>query len=220
MGGNLSKRDEGNEDPVPRHFHVCIFGSARLKKGDPAYDIVYELSSMIAKEGLDVVTGGGPGLMDAASKGHQEGRKNNNVHAVGLTIPLPKEQTTSSHLDIKKEFSRFSKRLDNFMVLSNVVVVAPGGVGTLLEFLYSWQLVQVKQICDIPIILLGDMWPELIEWIEKWPLAQKLISPEDMHSLFLAADCNEAMKIIKKAYEEYNKGGEDFCSTYKKYRID
>ena len=216
----MAREKEDHENPTPKHFHVCIFGSARLKKGDPAYDLVYELSTMIADEGLDVVTGGGPGLMDAASAGHKSGRKNNDVHAVGLTIHLPREQITSPHLDIKKEFSTFSKRLDNFMLLSNIVVVAPGGVGTLLEFLYSWQLVQVKHICDIPIILLGDMWPELIEWIEKWPLAQKLISPEDMNSLFLAKDCPEAMKVIKKAHEEFKNGGSDFCLTYKKYRID
>lgn len=202
------------------HFRVCIFGSARLKEGDPEYDIVYKLSKMIAEEGVDIITGGGPGLMEAASAGHHAGRKDGNTHTFGLTIHLPREQKTSQHLDIKKEFSRFSERLDNFMILSNVVVVAPGGVGTLLEFLYTWQLVQVKHICDIPIILLGEMWPELIQWIEKWPLEHKLLTPEEMHSLFLADDCEEAIKIIRKAYSEFKKGGEDFCLTYKKYKIN
>jgi uncharacterized protein (TIGR00730 family) len=206
--------------PPPEHFHVCIFGSARIRKGGPEYELVQTLSKKVAEEGMDVVTGGGPGLMEAASKGHKEGRKDKDTHAVGLTIHLPKEQETNPHLDIKKEFYRFSERLDNFMLLSNVVVVAPGGVGTLLEFLYAWQLVQVKHICNIPIILLGAMWPELIEWIEKWPLKNKLISPEEMNPLFLAEDCDEAMKVIRKAFEEYKRGGEDFCLTYKKYRID
>jgi len=216
----MSNDKENQGDAPPKHFHVCIFGSARLKEGDPAYTLVHELSGLIAKEGLDVVTGGGPGLMDAASRGHHEGRKNNDVHTVGLTIHLPNEQADSYHLDIKKEFSTFSKRLDNFMLLSNVVVVAPGGVGTLLEFLYSWQLVQVKHICDIPIILLGEMWDELIEWVEKWPLAHGLIGPDDLNSIFLAKDCPEAMKVIMRAYDEYTKGGKDFCLTYKKYKIE
>ncbi len=124
------------------------------------------------------------------------------------------------HLDIKKEFSRFSDRLDNFMLLSNVVVVAPGGVGTLLELFYAWQLVQVEHICDTPIILLGEMWPDLIDWIEKWPLKLGLISQDDMIPLFLARDSEEAMKIVRKAFEEYKKGGDEFCLTYDKYSID
>jgi uncharacterized protein (TIGR00725 family) len=136
-------------------FHVCIFGSARLREGDPEYNLIYQLSTMIAEEGMNVVTGGGPGLMEAASKGHRAGRKDKKVQTIGLTINLPKKEEANPHLDIKKDFEKFSSRLDNFMLLSNVVVVAPGGVGTLLEFLYTWQLVQVKHICEIPIILLG-----------------------------------------------------------------
>jgi uncharacterized protein (TIGR00730 family) len=216
----LKKRTKVNKRNKQSHFHVCIFGSARLREVDPEFGLVYRLSSMIAAEGMDVVTGGGPGLMEAASKGHKEARTDNNTHTLGLTIHLPKEQMSNQHLDIKKEFFKFSNRLDNFMVLSNVVVVAPGGVGTLLEFLYAWQLVQVKHVCDIPIILLGDMWPEFIEWIEKWPIKNKLIGPEDMNTIFLASTPEEAMKVIRTAYAEYKKGGADFCLNYNKYRID
>jgi uncharacterized protein (TIGR00730 family) len=207
-------------EAAPEHFHVCIFGSARISEGDPAYRLVEELSGMIAEEGLDVVTGGGPGLMEAANKGHKKGRVDVDTHSIGLNIKLPKEQGPNAHLDIKKEFSRFSERLDNFMLLSNVVVVAPGGVGTLLELFYAWQLVQVEHICNIPIILLGDMWTELIDWIEKWPLKLGLLSRDDMIPLFHAQDSEEAMKIIRKAFEEYKKGGEDFCLSFDKYSVD
>jgi uncharacterized protein (TIGR00730 family) len=205
---------------TPEHFHVCIFGSARISEDDPAYRLVNKLSRMIAEEGLDVVTGGGPGLMEAANKGHKEGRVDVDTHSIGLNIKIPGEQEPNAHLDIKKEFSRFSERLDNFMLLSNVVVVAPGGVGTLLELFYAWQLVQVEHICDTPIILLGEMWPDLIDWIEKWPLKLGLIGQEDMIPLFLARDSVEAMKIVRKAFEEYKKGGDEFCLTYDKYSID
>jgi len=205
---------------IPKHFHVCIFGSARIKEGDPNYHIVYELSNLIAKEGMDVVTGGGPGLMEAANKGHKDGQTDLGSHSVGLTIKLPKEQDANPHLDVKKDFERFSERLDNFMSLSNVVVVAPGGVGTLLEFFYTWQLVQVKHICDIPVILLGEMWPELLAWVEKWPVAKGLISPDECHPLFLASNCEEAMHVIKKAYEDFKEGKTDFCLNHKKYRIE
>jgi uncharacterized protein (TIGR00730 family) len=214
------KDKNAKKEAAPVHFHVCIFGSARISKGDPNYSLVEELSRMIAEEGLDVVTGGGPGLMEAANKGHKEARVDVDTHSIGLNIKLPNEQDANPHLDIKKEFSRFSERLDNFMRLSNVVVVAPGGVGTLLELFYAWQLVQVEHICDTPIILLGDMWPELIDWIEKWPLKLGLLSRDDMVPLFHARDSEEAMKIIRKAFEEYKKGGEEFCLTFDKYSID
>jgi len=203
------------------HFRVAIFGSARLKPNDSRYKQVQTLAKMIAQEGLDVVTGGGPGIMEAANKGHREGRKGkgHGSHSFGLNIVLPKEQSSNKHLDIKKDFERFSERLDYFMYLSNVVVVAPGGVGTLLEFFYTWQLIQVKHICSIPIIFVGEMWPPLLKWIEKWPLKKKFVDKADMHPFFLAKNCTEAMSIIKMANKEYLKGNKDFCSNFQKYRI-
>lgn len=203
-----------------KRFRIAIFGSARIKPNDPRYKQIYSLAKRIASAGFDVVTGGGPGIMEAANKGHKDGRKKGkHVHSFGLNIMLPEEQSANKHLDIKKDFKRFSARLDYFMDLSNIVVVAPGGVGTLLEFFYTWQLIQVKHVNSIPIIFMGDMWPELIDWIEKWPLKKKLISHKDLNSLFLAKHCSEAIKIIKKAHEDYVNGGNDFCSNFNKYRI-
>lgn len=203
-----------------KHFRVAIFGSARIKPNDSRYKQIYSLAKRIAGAGFDVVTGGGPGIMEAANKGHREGRrKGKQVHSFGLNIMLPQEQAANKHLDIKRDFKRFSTRLDYFMNLSNVVVVAPGGVGTLLEFFYTWQLIQVKHICSIPIIFMGDMWPELIDWIEKWPLKKRLLDRHDLHPLFLAKHCSEAMKIIKKTHQDYIDGGADFCTNYKKYKI-
>jgi uncharacterized protein (TIGR00730 family) len=203
----------------PSHFRVAIFGSARIKENNPRYRQIEMLARMIAVEGMDIVTGGGPGIMEAAAKGHQAGRKNDDVQAYGLNIKLPREQTPNKHLDIKKEFELFSSRLDNFVHLSNVVVVAPGGIGTLLELFYTWQLVQVRHTCHIPIILLGSMWPPFIKWMEEWPLKRKMISPQDMHLIFLADHCREAMRIIKKTHEEYKNGNPDFCKRYKDYKI-
>ena len=168
-----------------RHFRVAIFGSARIKKGDSTYNLVYTLARMIAAQGIDVVTGGGPGLMNAVSKGHHAGRKGNNTHSIGLTIKLPKEQKKGYHLDIVEDFNKFSNRLDAFMQLSNAVVVAPGGIGTLLELFYSWQLVQVKHMCDIPIILLGNEWKGLIKWIRKSPFKKNLLDEKDFENIFI-----------------------------------
>ena len=171
-----------------------------------------KLGEMIGKEGIDIVTGGGPGIMEAACLGHEVGRKsvkNNGAHEFGLTIKLPKEQRDNQHFDMKKDFREFSKRLDYFVQLSDVVVVATGGVGTLLELLYTWQLVQVEHIYDIPIILLGDQWPPLIEWIKKGPLKHGLMSEEDLDALYVVKDAKEAFKIIETSHELYkrlNKG--------------
>ena len=105
------------------------------------------------------------------------------------------------------------------MLLSNIVVVAPGGVGTLLELFYTWQLMQVRHICHIPIILLGDEWKGLLEWLKKSPLKKNFFEKEDYQLLFLANSGTEAIKVIDKAYEEFKKGNKDFCLNYKKYRI-
>ncbi len=204
----------------PDHFRVAIFGSARIKPNDPRYNQIYSLARMIAAHGMDVVTGGGPGIMEAANKGHREGRKGLDVHSYGLNIALPKEQMSNKHLDVKEEFRRFSSRLDYFMKLSNVVVVAPGGIGTILELMYAWQLVQVKHICNTPIILMGKMWEPFIRWIEKWPLKSRFLDESDLMPIFLADHCREAMRIIKRAHHDFVNRGEDYCWNYRKYKIE
>jgi uncharacterized protein (TIGR00730 family) len=220
----------------PKHFRVAIFGSARLSKGDVRYKQVFSLAKMIALCGMDIVTGGGPGLMDAASRGHHAGRKekkaskkncesssssssssSKSAHSIGLTINLPMEQNDGYHLDIKKDFNRFSNRLDSFMELSNAVVVAPGGIGTLLELLYTWQLVQVKHICETPIILLGAHWQGLLDWIKKEMARKKLMSMSDFNNVFVVRTASCAMRIIKKVQMDSMKSGH-VCSNFKKYK--
>lgn len=214
----MSKKHQFHANP--NHFRVAIFGSARIKPNDPRYNQIYSLARMIAEEGMDIVTGGGPGLMEAANKGHMEGRKTKKVRSLGLNIMLPNEQEANKHLDIRRDFRLFSKRLDYFMQLSNVVVVAQGGIGTLLELMYTWQLIQVEHTCHIPIILLGDMWQPFIEWIENWPLRKKMLNEEDMHPIFLADHVREAMKIIRKAHHDFNHRGPNYCWNYRKYRFE
>lgn len=220
----MAKKKRGKKRTIQQElekkdFRVAIFGSARIKKNNPTYKQVRTLAKMLGERGIDIVTGGGPGLMQAASEGHRKGRKNKKIHSIGLAIKLPKEQKPNKYLDLVKEFSRFSDRLDNFMLLSNAIVVAPGGVGTLLEFFYTWQLVQVHHICNIPIILLGKQWPGLIKWLEKEPLARKYFSKKDLNLIFLADNCNDAIKMIDNAYYEYKKGNKNYCLNYKKYKL-
>jgi len=124
----------------------------------------------------------------------------------------------SRHFDVKREFERFSDRLDAFMQLANAVVVAPGGVGTTLELLYTWQLIQVNHTCKIPIILLGDMWPGLIEWIAKNPLKKRLLNPEDLKLLYCVKNADQVLELLDDAYKQYVEGGPDYCVNIEKYR--
>jgi uncharacterized protein (TIGR00730 family) len=201
------------------HFRVAIFGSARIGKDDTNYRLVFNLAKLIAGHGIDVVTGGGPGLMDAASSGHHVGNRGGASHSIGLNIRLPFEQSDADHLDIKKDFSHFSDRLDHFMVLSNAIVVAPGGVGTLLELFYSWQLMQVKHICNVPIVLLGQMWLGLMEWVRKWPLENGLLDQQDLELSFVAKSCDEAFTVIREAHDAFSRGDENFCLNYHLYKL-
>ncbi len=199
-------------------FRVTIFGSARIKSTDQQYKDVYQLAKMIADHDFDIVTGGGPGMMEAANAGHNSGDGDHDSDNIGLTIQLPWESEENKHLEIKKHFNKFSGRLDTFMALSSVVVVTPGGIGTCLELFYTWQLIQVKHILPIPIILIGNMWKTLIDWIKKYPLAQGLISPEDMDCIQIVKNNKEAMKIILATYNKTKKTGTN--NNGKKYQLD
>lgn len=185
-----------------KRFRVVIFGSARIEKGDPTWNLVYDLAKSIAMEGMDLVTGGGPGLMDAASEGHNAGDIRHQANSIGLQIKLPDTQRDAHHIDIMKEFSRFSTRLDNFIELANAVVVAPGGVGTLLELCYTWQLMQVKMISHIPIILIGEIWLDFGLWIKKWALKNKFLDQKDFALLHLVYNYTDALEILKDAFSK------------------
>jgi uncharacterized protein (TIGR00730 family) len=199
------------------HFKVSIFGSARVKPGDEAYDGAYELAKNIAGLGMDVITGGGPGVMGAASQGHKDGDPDDKVHTIGINIKLPEEQEANPGLEMVKTHERFSTRLDDFMLLSNIAVVMPGGIGTCLEFFYTWQLIQVNHICHIPLILVGDMWRNIINWVVDNPLKDGYLSSKDLESVVLVDNAEEAFEVIKVAKQHFDESGKDVCVNWKKY---
>jgi len=188
-----------------KKFTIAIFGSARTKKGDKRYDMVYELAKEIGKAGYDVVTGGGPGMMEAANEGHAAGDKKGVADSIGLVIKLPWENSANGFVELKKTFNRFSDRLETFLALMSVAVITDGGIGTLLELSYMWQYTQVGKVPKFPIILVGKMWKDLLKWAKKDMLKAGLVSAEDFDNVFIAEDNVEAMKIIKKAYKEFAK---------------
>jgi uncharacterized protein (TIGR00730 family) len=211
--------DQFTEMTTHERFRVSLFGSARIKEGSPEYILVYDLAMLIAAADMDLVTGGGPGLMEAASNGYFVGKKDSSQHSIGLQIKLPKPQPLAAHLDVKKEFDHFSERLDNFVALSNAFVVTPGGIGTMLELLYTWQLAQVKEITNKPIILLGEMWLGFVQWIREWPLKAELLSEEDLQLIYVAGNIREAFTVIEESYRHFREGGQDFCRQYQRYRL-
>src|SRR4051794_24488816 len=187
-------------------FRICIFGSARIRPEDPVYQMVYRLARSLAKLGVDIVTGGGPGLMEAANRGVQEAG-NEQSKSYGLPIELPKRlEAPNKHLDIKSRHRRFSSRLDEFMRLSHAVVVAPGGIGTVLELMYVWQLLQVGKIEPRPVILLGrDFWSGLIAWMREQQLGKGFIAPQDLDCVHLIDRTKDVVDVIRCAVEDYRK---------------
>lgn len=182
------------------YFRVAIFGSARIEPESDDYKLVYDIAYHLALRGVDVVTGGGPGLMQAASKGAQDGSEKS--RSIGLAIVLPFEKGGANvHLDVKREHRRFSSRLDDFMRSSNAAIVTPGGIGTLLELMFTWQLIQAQHIPPRPIILLGPggMWDELVAWLYKWPVKHNLISQDDMNHIRLCKSSKDVMSNLEAA---------------------
>lgn len=186
-------------------YRVSIFGSARIKPETAEYKEVYLLAKKLASRGVDIVTGGGPGLMEAANSGAKDGSTMS--RSFGLHIELPFEADTNSHLDVKYLHRRFSSRLDEFMRMSHAVIVTPGGIGTLLEMFYTWQLMQVNHIAPRPLILMGEMWEGLMEWLETGPLAQRLMDQKDFDRLTFAKSVDEVIQhlepYIKKFYHDH-----------------
>ncbi len=177
-------------------YRVSIFGSARIKPDTKEYKGVYTLAKELAENGADIVTGGGPGLMEAANAGVKKGSSSKSK-SFGIRIDLPFEATPNEHLDIKFYHKRFSSRLDEFMRISHAVVVTPGGIGTLLELLYTWQLIQVNHISSRPIILVGDMWNGFFDWIKSEPLKAQLLDKSDLDNIIIVKNVHEVTKLLK-----------------------
>ncbi|WP_372367566.1 TIGR00730 family Rossman fold protein [Candidatus Uabimicrobium sp. HlEnr_7] len=193
------------------YYRVTIFGSARIHENDPYYENVTNLAKALSEKGVDIVTGGGPGLMEAANKGAK--LSGNKIRSIGISIELPFEQTSNQHLDIKKSHRRFSSRLDEFMRISHAVIVTPGGLGTLLELFYTWQLLQVEHIKERPIILFGKkFWEGMINWIREIPIDNKMISPEDLDHVHIFDSVEEVIEFLTPQIKQFNSKSKSFIN--------
>ena len=179
-------------------YRVSIFGSARASAGSFAYDETRRVATALAEMGCDIITGGGPGLMQAANEGAaaSPGR----ARSVGIRVDLPFEQEVNAFVGLAFEHRTFFTRLHQFVLLSDAFVVAPGGIGTVLEMLMIWQLLQVRHLRDVPLILAGPMWPGLVEWARASMLSTTppLASPEDMTIPRCVPTGNDAIALIRE----------------------
>ena len=147
-----------------QNYRVTIFGSARIKTGTHAYEQVKKLAAELTKMGCDIISGGGPGLMQAANEGAHSVHRKATKRSVGIRIALPFEQDVNPFVGQAYEHRTFFSRLHHFMIMSDAFVVVPGGIGTLLELSLAWQLLQVSKLYNTPLVLVGKMWTELVEW--------------------------------------------------------
>ena len=185
------------------HYRVSIFGSSRIRRGDPIYEEVKKLSFDLATMGVDIVTGGGPGLMEAANAGAVEGQIESKSRSFGLAIHLPTEESANPFVDKVFRHRTFFSRLHHFIRLSSAFIVMPGGVGTALELFMVWQLLQVKHMKEHPLILVGTMWPGLIDWIRATMLERGLVSPSDFDVIKVVGSSEDAVPIIRESYERW-----------------
>ncbi len=177
---------------------VSIFGSARTKPTDRYYKETVEIAEKLVKQGFGVITGGGPGLMEAANKGAQQG----DGTSVGLVIELPFEQDINPYIDKDKliNFDYFFVRKVMFIKYAQAFVVMPGGFGTLDELFEALTLIQTLKIKKFPILLFGsDFWSGLIDWIKNTLLEEyHNISPEDLDLIKVVDDVDEAIKYVSQ----------------------
>jgi uncharacterized protein (TIGR00730 family) len=186
-------------------YRVAIFGSARPTPGTFGYEEVKRAAAAFTEMGCDIVTGGGPGLMQAANEGAASvggaGR------STGIRVDLPFEQEINPFVEHVFEHKTFFSRLHHFVLTSDAFVVAPGGIGTVLETMMIWQLLQVRHLDRVPLLLVGKMWPGLVDWVRESMLTSNppLISPTDADIPQCLANADEAIAVVRDLHDQWKR---------------
>jgi uncharacterized protein (TIGR00730 family) len=184
---------QGFEDLASVTHGVAIFGSARTRPDDPVYKAAEETAALLARSGCAVVTGGGPGIMEAANKGAFEA----GGVSIGCNIELPHEQKSNDYLTLSLKFKYFFVRKMMFVKYSDAFVIFPGGFGTLDELFESLTLIQTGKIHNFPVVLYGsEYWRGMLDWLKGPMLAERKIVEEDFRRLHLTDSPEEIVKIV------------------------
>ena len=196
---NLTRLKPSERD----RYRVTIFGSARAKPGTFGYDEAKRMAAALAAMGCDIITGGGPGLMQAANEGAAS--SSGTSHSVGIRVDLPFEQEVNAFVTEAFEHRTFFTRLHQFVLTSDAFLVAPGGIGTVLETMMIWQLLQVGHLQNTPLILVGKMWPGLIEWARRSMVKVDvpLASAGDMDIPQCVETAEEAIKLLREHHASW-----------------
>lgn len=187
------------------HYRVTIFGSSRAEPKTPVYEQVKQVAKALAEMGCDIVTGGGPGLMQAANEGADEAGAPERNRSIGIRVNLPFEQHVNPFVTQVYEHGTFFSRLHHFVLASDAFVIVPGGIGTTLEALMIWQLLQVRHIQKTPLIFVGKMWADFLEWARIHFLSTEppLANPQDL----AIPDCvhipEEVIALISKHHAKW-----------------
>lgn len=181
---------------------VSVFGSARIKPHEKYYQLAVDISAALGENGFGVITGGGPGIMEAANLGATQ----TGANSVGVSIKLPFEQSINPYIDRHHliEFDYFFVRKVMLIKYSQGFVVMPGGLGTLDELFEALTLIQTLKIDKFPIVLVGkDFWGSLVEWLKSHVLDHGFISPEDLDLFHIEDDVDKVVQIISQFYSRY-----------------
>jgi len=197
---NLTRLKPSQRD----RYRVTIFGSARAKPGTVAYEETKRASKALAEMGCDIITGGGPGLMQAANEGVS--LAGDAAQSLGIRVDLPFEQDVNPFVELAFEHKTFFTRLHHFVLASDAFIVAPGGIGTVLETVMVWQLLQVRHLDSTPLILVGKMWPGFVEWARTQMLEFEtpLASAEDFKIPQCVATGDDAIAIIREHHAKWS----------------
>lgn len=179
---------------------VSVFGSARTPRTDPMYEKARRIGSALVDSGYAVITGGGPGIMEAANRGAKEA----GGLSVGLGIELPFEQKINRWVDLGINFRYFFVRKTMFLKYSQAFICMPGGFGTLDELFESLTLVQTKKVTKFPVVLFGsEYWSGLVEWVRSSVLAERNISASDMHLIHVTDDVDDALRVVNESWQAW-----------------
>jgi uncharacterized protein (TIGR00730 family) len=187
-------------------YRVTIFGSARIEPGHWVYAAVRDTAAELTRLGCDIVTGGGPGLMQAANEGVKlADADGTHQKSVGIRVELPFEQDVNAFVTEAFEHKTFFTRLHHFVLVSDAFVVTPGGIGTVLETLMVWQLLQVRHLHDTPLILAGRFWDGLLDWANSAMLRPDapLVSPADLKIPQILADGPSIVRAIREHHARW-----------------
>src|SRR5581483_11121886 len=190
---------EGFDALAGRERAVTLFGSARVGADDPMYQTAMTVARMLGEAGFAIITGGGPGIMEAANRGAREA----GARSVGLNIELPFEQAINPFVDLTVEFRYFFVRKTMLVKYAQAFVIFPGGFGTMDELFESLTLIQTGKVKNFPIILFGtDYWQGLLDWLEGTMLARANICPEDLDLLLITDSPEEVRDLIVRSIED------------------